>query len=188
MIRIVYLNYLTMKNLLRVLLIMAIISCQETTTESAVAEAPPFEIKDSTSSMYAVSLASAVENVQYYDSLSRAVFHGVDPIRAFTIRSVDLVEAMGMNMNVTRNAKYRHVRVYIGLEEATGEFKIYLTPVEGAKLSAGVPGKDVILKGPYTGNKKKSDDELGDGDGPYVFDFSQPCPNACDPGSPLDIN
>ncbi|WP_462247648.1 hypothetical protein [Ekhidna sp.] len=178
-----------MKNLLRVLLIMAIISCQETQQSATeeTADGPPFVIQDSTSSMYAVSLATAEQNVQYYDSLCKASL-GIDPIRAFTIRSVDLVEVMGMKMNVLKKAKYRHVRIYMGLDESTGEFKIYLTPVKGAKLSAGVPGTDVILNGPYSGDDGDDggDGELADGDGPYVFDFSKPCPNACDPNSPLN--
>ncbi len=173
-----------MKNLLRAIFFLAIISCQPTATEE-VAEEPPFEISDTDPSMFAVSLDSAEKNVQYYDSLVKSAL-GVDPIRAFTIRSVDLVEAMGMDMKVLKKAKYRHVRIYMGLEESTGEFKIYLTPVKGAKLSAGEPGTDVILDGPYTGKKGNGEEGLEDGNGPYVFDFSQPCPNACDPNSPLN--
>lgn len=182
MIRIVK-KTITMKNLLRAILFLTIISCQPTASEET-ASAPPFQIADSTSSMYAVSLATAEQNVRFYDSLSQAAL-GVDPIRAFTIRSVDLVEAIGLDMKYLNKAKYRHVRIYMGLDSASGQFKVYLTPVKGAKLSAGKPGKDVILNGPYSGaDGDKS--ELGDGNGPYVFDFSKPCPNACDPNSPLN--
>lgn len=170
-----------MKNLLRAILLLFIISCKPSATEEADG-APPFVISDSTSSMYAVSLAEAEKNVRFYDSLSKAKL-GIDPIRAFTIRSVDLVEAIGLDMKYLRKAEYRHVRIYMGLD-SVGQFKVYLTPVKGAKLSAGEPGKDVILNGPYSGDDGKG--ELGDGDGPYVFDFSQPCPNACDPNSPLN--
>lgn len=165
-----------MKNLLRAIFFLAIISCQPTATEE-VAEEPPFEVQDSSPSMYAVSLESAKENINFYDSISKEVL-GVDPIRAFTIRSVDLVESIGLDMKYLRNAKYRHVRIYMGLDSASGEFKVYLTPVSGANLSAGKPGKDVILDGPYSGNDK-TEGELGDGNGPYVFDFSKPCPTTC---------
>lgn len=175
-----------MKNLLRAIALLAIISsCQPTTNTEAAAEEPTFEIIDTDPSMFAIGLDTAVANIEYYDKVVKEVL-GIDPIRAFTIRSVDLAEAIGLDTKYLKKAEYRHVRIYMGLDSAKSEFKIYLTPVKGAKLSAGVPGTDVILDGPYSGDKKDTMDGLGDGDGPYVLDFSQPCPSACDPNSPLN--
>lgn len=179
MIRIVK-KTITMKNLLRAIFLLTLISCQQSATDEP-AEEPAYKIIDTAPSMYAVSLAEAERNVKFYDSLSKAAL-GIDPIRAFTIRSVDLVEAMGLDTKYLKKAEYSHVRIYMGLDKDSSQFKIYLTPVKGAKLSEGKPGKDVILKGPYDGDG----DGISDGDGQYVLDFSKPCPNACDDGSPLN--
>ncbi|MEO9482281.1 MAG: hypothetical protein ABJG47_02500 [Ekhidna sp.] len=169
-----------MKNLLRAIFLLTIISCQPTATEMPEEE-PDLQIVDTAPSMYAVSLATAEKNIKFYDSLSKVAL-GIDPIRAFTIRSVDFAEAIGLPLNKLKKAKYRHLRIYLGLDEATSEFKIYLTPVDSAIMSKGIPGKDVILNGPYTGKGNS----LTEDDGPYVLDFSQPCPNACDDDSPLN--
>lgn len=161
-----------MKNLLSAILFIAIISCQQQAADEPVEE-EAYTVTDTQPSMYAVSLADAEASVAYYDKLSKETL-GVDPIKAFTIRSVDLAESIGLPTKYLKNAEYSHVRIYMGLDSATSQFKVYLTPVKGAKLSEGKPGKDVILSGPYKGNG-----ELGDGDGPYVMDFSKPCPTTC---------
>ncbi|WP_436517671.1 hypothetical protein [Ekhidna sp. To15] len=173
-----------MKNLLSAILLLGMISCQQSATEET-AEEPTFEIIDTSSSMFAVALDTAVANVDYYDKVVTEVL-GIDPIRAFTIRSVDLAESIGLDTKYLKKAEYRHIRIYMGLDSASSQFKIYLTPVKGAKLSAGIPGTDVILTGPYKGDKSDVADGFGDGDGPFVLDFSKPCPNACDDGSPLN--
>ena len=168
-----------MKNLSSAILFIAIISCESPATTEAVEE-EQYNVTDTQPSMYAVSLTDAEESIKYYDKLSKEAL-GVDPIRAFTIRSMDLAEVIGLPTKFLNKAEYHHVRIYMGLDSATSQFKVYLTPVKGAVLSKDKPGKDVILDGPY-----KGDGELADGDGPYVFDFSKPCPNACDGDSPLN--
>lgn len=175
-----------MKNLIKALFlfsIFSIVSCQSNSdTKPAEEELGEYEVVDTSPSMYAVSLQEAQDNIKTYDSLSKAAL-GVDPIRAFTIRSIDFAEAIGLPTKYLKKSEYTHLRIYMGLDAADSmEFKIYLTPVKGAKLSEGKPGKDVILDGPYRGKNG----ELSDADGPYVLDFSKPCPNACDDGSPLD--
>jgi uncharacterized membrane protein (UPF0182 family) len=124
-------------------------------------------VEDITETMYAVPLDTAMKNVHRYDSISQKYLKEI-PVKSFTIRSVDLLEAMGMPVTDT---KFKHVRVYLGLNDGN-DFKIYLTPVVHADLSANPPraGKDHILSGKYHG--------LG-GSGPYMLDFAQPCPNTC---------
>ena len=174
----------TLNNLLVAISIAFLFSCQSPANDATVADEPEYEVVDIAPSMYAVSLAEAEKNIQYYDRISKEVLK-VDPIKAFTIRSVDVAEAIGLPVAKLKSAKYSHLRIYMGLDSINADsavFKIYLTPVDSARLSKGNPGKDVILNGPYRGNGN----ELGDGDGPYVLDFSQPCPSACDDGSPLN--
>lgn len=169
-----------MKNLLKAILFTSIVSCQQAATE-APEEVENYEVTDTAPSMYAVSLASAESSIKYYDKLSKEAL-GVDPIRAFTIRSIDLAEAIGLPSKYLNKAEYHHVRIYLGLDSASSQFKIFLTPVDSARLSKNIPGKDVILRGPYDGDG----DGVADGDGQYVMDFSKSCPNACDDGSPLN--
>lgn len=162
-----------MKNLLSAILFIAIISCQQQVADEPVEE-EAYTVTDTQPSMYAVSLDDAKRSVMYYDKISKETL-GVDPIRAFTIRSVDLAEAIGLPTNLLKKAEYNHVRIYMGLDSASKQFKIFLTPVDSAQLSKGKPGKDVILNGPYDGDN----DGVSDGDGPYVMDFSKPCPTTC---------
>lgn len=104
------------------------------------------------------------------------------PISSYTIRSVDLLEAMGVSKNT--KVKYDYVRVYLGMDE-TSQFRILLTPVVGADFKAGKAGKDIILSGPHRGNIFGSGvDQASDGE--YVLDFNMPCPNTCDEGSELN--
>jgi hypothetical protein len=126
--------------------------------------------QDATETMYAVPLDTAMSNVHYYDSVSQRYLKTI-PIKSFTIRSVDLLEAMGMKPSDIKKAPFKYVRVYLGMNKKD-EFKIYLTPVVGANLSANPPiaGRDSILSGNYKG--------LG-GSGPYMLDFAQPCPKTC---------
>jgi hypothetical protein len=143
----------------------------------------------STSSLYAVPLDTAIKNIQryhknikMYDSMIAAA-QGKKPdrkipMKAFTVRAADLFESMGMPVADTTKATYKHIRVYLAMNHKN-EFKLYLTPVEGANLTANPPvaGKDIILKGTFLG--------LGS-DGDYVLDFTQPCPTTCPTNSPLN--
>jgi len=160
-------------------------------TASSSAEKTASLLTSSTSSLYAVPLAEAVDNIsrynkniKIYDSLI-AVAEGKKPdhkvpLKGFTIRAADLFEAMGLPVADTVNATYKAIRVYLGYSHKH-EFKMYLTPVEGANLGANPPvaGKDIILKGPFF--------KLG-GDGDYVLDFTQPCTATCPDNSHLTLN
>ena len=169
-----------MKNLLRAIPLIMIMSCQTQVSSDANSseEDLSYNIQDTQAAMYAISYDTALRDMNYYDSLSKAAL-GVDPIRAFTIRSVDLVESIGLPVKYLKKAEYTHVRVYMGLDPTTKEFKIFLTPVEGANLSKGIAGTDVILEGPYKGNRQDVADGLNDGVGQYMLDFSAPCPTTC---------
>ncbi len=149
-------------------------ACQATTNDSQqspVSTNP--DNGDTGKTMYAVSFTKAKENITRYDDISKEIFTKT-PVKAWTIRSVDLLEAMGMPVENPIQAKFKHVRMYLGLSQDS-TFKLYLTPVEGAKLSSKPPiaGKDVILSGEYDG--------LGD-DGEYMLDFTSPCPTTCPEG------
>jgi hypothetical protein len=148
--------------------LVTVLACTTKPTELAQDQsATENAVEDMTETMYAVPLDTAAKNVHHYDSISQKYLKEI-PVKSFTIRSVDLLEAMGMPITDT---KFKHVRIYLGLNDGN-DFKIYLTPVVGANLSANPPiaGKDHILTGKYHG--------LG-GSGPYMLDFAQPCPKTC---------
>lgn len=165
-----------MKNLsITMLVALVFISCQQQNKDNQPKESN-YEVADAQPSMYAVSYDEAEKNINYYDSIAREYLK-TDPIKSFTVRSVDLIEAIGLSPDVDSIAKYKHVRIYLGLDSAN-KFKMYLTPVTGAKLSKGIAGKDVILDGPYEGIPD-SNGEVSESDGQYMMDFTKPCPTTC---------
>lgn len=121
-------------------------------------------------SSYQVPLSVAQDNIQRYTDKCSEVL-GIVPIKAYTIHAEDLMEVLGIP-DTTKIYKYDHVRAYLGLD-TLNQFKLYLTPVEGADLSAvpKIAGTDVILK-----NAEGAQ---------YVLDLNAPCPATCDITSPL---
>lgn len=120
-------------------------------------------------SSYQVPLAVAQANIQHYTEKCGEVL-GIVPIKAYTIHAEDLMEVLGIPDTLA--CKYSHVRAYLGLD-TLNQFKLYLTPVEGANLAASpkIAGNDVILK-----NAEGAQ---------YVLDLNAPCPATCDITSPL---
>ena len=132
---------------------------------------------------YAISLDSAAMYIKNYSDSARRFFKE-PPIQAFTIRSEDLLETMGVSSN--QKVKYEYVRLYLGLD-FNNKFRAFLTPVDSADIDKHVAGKDVILNGKYKAGK--ADGVVGSGvtisEGNYVLDFTGPCPNSCPSDSPL---
>ena len=127
-------------------------------------------ITNKTATLFAMPLAEAMQHIKDYRDMMHDHFkqHRRNILKGYLIHSEELLEAMGIT-NVT--PKYPLVRVYIGKikGDKTVDMKLFITPVDEN-------GKDVILYGPT--------DETGT-EGPYVLDLNAPCPNACDPSSPL---
>lgn len=148
---------------------------------SACGERPKQKAKNDDVAAYALELDSAALYTQNYDSIARSTMDGQNPIRAFTVRAVDLLEAMGMDVSLAEQAKYNHVRVYLGIDN-NNNYRLMLTPVDSANIEDGVPGSDVILKGNYYHGSTSGAVQNGQ----YVLDFTGPCPNSCPSNSPLD--
>ncbi len=157
-----------MKNTFYFLVLITLLSaCQQTEKkERAVFEKPVAE--------YALAYDSAVAYTKRYDSISNAHFKGNVPIRAFTIRSTDLLEAMGISLADT--VQYDHIRVYLGMDK-NNKFRLLITPTKGVNIDRGIAGEDVILSGPYTRGRRGL--EATTSDGQYVLDFTSPCPPTC---------
>lgn len=152
--------------------LLAIQSCNNTTkVEVKTPEQKVVQKERLLTSSYRVPLAIAQEDIQRYNNKCSELF-GMVPIRAYTINAEDLMEVLGIPTTDPVIYKYNHVRAYMGLD-TLNNFKLYLTPVEGANLTVvpKVAGTDVILK---------------DKDGmSYVLDLNAPCPATCDTSSPL---
>ncbi len=132
-------------------------------------------------------MITAHNDIQLFDSLSKAYLGDSIPIRAYTIRAVDLLGAMGMPGELADSSlcKYKYIRVYLGYRRNVG-FKLYIVPVQDANLAQLKGGIDIMLNSEGKGlpfNKPKTgfynEEE-------YVLDLNAPCPNTCatDP-SPL---
>ncbi len=166
-----------MKNsLLTILFLALIIGCSQPKEETDTEKKAPAVAE------YALDLDSAVYYIHRYDSVSKANLQGSIPIKAFTIRAADLLQALGLPEKTPVN--YTHARVYLGMDK-NNQFRLFFTPVEGASIKNGIAGQDVILKGPHKHGLADADNSLAT-DGSYVLDFTAPCPNTCPNGSPLN--
>ncbi len=104
----------------------------------------------------------------------------------FLIPTVDLVEVLE-EMNILektkkgnyklKSTKNKDIRAYMAIDPETQEGNGEKILIVGTKL-----GKDGVYRDMVPGRKDAY--ELGDGEGD-IYDFTKPCPNYCDPGSPL---
>lgn len=106
--------------------------------------------------------------------------------KAFLIPAVDLVEVLE-EMNILQKNKSgdytlnssegKDVRAYMGIDPKTEEGGGEKLLIVGTEL-----GKDGIYRDMVP--ERTDGRDIGDGGG-EVYDFTRPCPNKCDPGSPL---
>jgi hypothetical protein len=83
-------------------------------------------------------------------------------------------------LDVIKEGNMDAMRIYFGLEE-DGTEKMFLVAAERIYNDKGetTEVKDLIDEDTYDA------DVLRDGDGHFVYDFSNPCPATCDEKSPL---
>ena len=120
------------------------------------------------------SLSDAQECIAYYKM--RAGLAGLDNstlVKAYSLRTVDFFEALGIAAGNIPTLTHPKVRVYLGMQN-TGVltdhiYKMFMVPVNAE-------GVDQIPNGPIV--------EGGDNVS-FVYDFNTPCPNTCDLTSPL---
>lgn len=161
--------------------LMAILSCGTSTqekTDLTNTAGNTVKVSEVSCTSVHVPLAEAQYCIHRYDSIWTASFGTNDPpIKAFTIHAADMLEALGIPKSYKDSVlcKYKHARAYIGLD-SENKFKLFFTPVNGADLCAQTPnaGTDVILADTVKGVAQ-----------PYVMDLNAPCPNTCDPQTPL---
>lgn len=128
---------------------------------------------------------SARNDIALFDSLCTAHFQNNVPAKAFTIRAIDLFDALGMPYD-SSVCTYTHIRVYMGYQKAGHNFKLFIVPVKDASLNPPIisAGIDYLLDSqghavppqpwPKGGNSRQ-----------FVLDLNTPCPSTCDMGSPL---
>jgi hypothetical protein len=93
--------------------------------------------------------------------------------RAFNIPKIDLQEVLAEDGVAS-------VRAYLGVKETVNPKTKKIT-YEEKLMIVGVDknNKDMI-------STVSSSDVLGDGEGDDIYDFTEPCPDLCDPNSPLN--
>lgn len=118
------------------------------------------------------------------------------PIKYFTIRSQDVLCAMGIDTAWQNETIYRYVRVNIGYDTTNRELKAYIQPVKDVDLSN--PTNPFAGTGLFFNKKGQIVDSLGnilDKNGRphkikmvgktasdtevYVADLNTPCPSTC---------
>ncbi len=156
--------------------VVSLASCTQTETKTILTA------QEENIAEYALPLDTAIAYTQRYNDLAVRVLNDSAPIRSYTIRAVDLLEAMGLPIAYADSAAYNHVRVYLGVD-SDNKFRLLLTPVDGADITKDIPGEDKILEGLFTsGLRSATANPLS---GQYVMDFTGPCPNSCSASSPL---
>lgn len=163
----------------KVFYLLGCITLLSACTQKEKTETSTTTAQEATVAEYALPLDTAIAYAKRYNYMANKVLKDPAPIRAYTIRAADLLEAMGLPLNYVDSAMYDHVRVYIGMD-ANNKFRLLLTPVENADIANGKAGDDVILKGPFSSGNATSGDPVMQGQ--YVMDFTGPCPNSCSTG------
>jgi hypothetical protein len=154
---------ITLKSML---LICGMISFSCTQSPSETEKSTKSEVKESNCGSVRTPLADAKNWVQNYDTAwTRHYGQGSPAIKAYTIRSKDLLEVLGLSVSTV--CKFDHVRAYIGMDNENN-FKLFFTPVVGADLCNGIGGRDTLLTG-----------APGDPSSAYVLDLNTPCPHVC---------
>jgi hypothetical protein len=122
---------------------------------------------------YGVPLDSANLAIAYYHTYMKGL--GKPYVQAFTISSMDFIEALGLPVAENDSVEFKHIRLYLGLDESSKEFKLYITPVVGASLK-----KDSVRAGKdhYLCQSSRNGSAILSEDG-YMLDFALPCPNTC---------
>lgn len=92
-----------------------------------------------------------------------------DYLRAYKISAMDMLEVMGIDSAAVPAPQYQFCRAYLGMD-ATGKFRLYLTPV--------IADTDVFYN-PDSAHAVRAQSNS------YVLDLIAPCPNTCDVTSPL---
>ena len=131
---------------------------------------------------FALPLGTAVSYVNTFVSYIQTENMRFPTSKAFTIRASTLLQALGMD--VPEDAQNKYVRAYLGMDE-NNAYRLMFTPVLGADIEENKPGVDVILDGDFKEGSLNSPGPVLTGQ--YVLDFTAPCPNLCNPTSPLFV-
>ncbi len=120
---------------------------------------------------------------------------GGTPLKAFTVRGADLMEALDLDSLIPTNPKQREafidttaIRVYMGIDSIRDtskkgyhyDFKLFVVNVNKSSYTKNIPGHDVFFS-----SKQVKAPKMG-GANDYVLDFNAPCPTLCPDDSPLN--
>ncbi len=119
-----------------------------------------------------ITLKTAKEWAQNWRE-KESTYNKYHECRAFNIPKIDLEEVLAEDGVAS-------IRAYLGVKETVNP-KTKETTYEEKLMIVGVDknNKDMI-------STVKATDGLGDGDEDDIYDFTLPCPNTCDPDSPLN--
>jgi hypothetical protein len=163
------------------------------------------EADDSTDPKYKMSTTSFVTKdtsikwvnnyQQIWNNIQDSIHQGPKhkyglPLQFFTVRSQDLLWAMGIDTAWQYKTKYRYVRVSIGYSGLLKELKAFVQPVDSVNLAIGYAGRALFFnsKGQIidkNGNIIGKDGRVigkqafNPGDSLFVADLNTPCPATC---------
>ncbi|WP_113663296.1 hypothetical protein [Pedobacter nanyangensis] len=107
-------------------------------------------------------------------NIPRAVFIPISDLLAI-VNSFDILRADGTTIN-----ELQGVRAYFAVKESDMDLDDDVTAVI---VPVDKDGADIIYKNQLGGTVEGDDDD----DDTEIYDFTQPCPDKCDPKSPLFV-
>ncbi|MFW2477341.1 MAG: hypothetical protein ACN4EP_10510 [Sediminibacterium sp.] len=163
-----------------------IISCQsnsaktdDTTTATATVSKP-----DSIDRISFVTVAMADKwKEDYHQAWKKILPKDSLPIRFFTVKTQDVLLAMGINKPWQSVTSQQYIRVNLGYDATSNQMKCFIQPVENVDLANNYAGDGMffnkngqIISGKGKKNTlgaKATDDDI------FVADLNTPCPNTC---------
>lgn len=160
------------------------VSCSQKKSEP---ESPSSQVSsslpDSIDRISFVSSAVAEKWASDYHEAWRKILPGDSiPIRFFTIKTQDVLLAMGINKPWNAMTNYEYIRVNLGYDVETNRMKCFIQPVDSVNLAGHFAGNGLFFSknGQISGKKRPA--QFGaatGGDSLYVADLNTPCPNTC---------
>ncbi len=164
-------------------IIGAIMSCSESHKKEPLLSGTIAK-PDSIDRISFVTATEADKWVKYYHGVWKKLLPKDSlPIKFFTVKTQDVLLAMGINQPWNTITTQQYIRVNLGYDSASNQMKCFIQPVENVDFTKNYAGEGMFFnKNGQIVSKKGKSLGLGSGvvsDSTYVADLNTPCPNTC---------
>jgi len=178
-----------MKKVLPLLMISIIYSfiaaCTSGEEKKAIVSTSLLSMPDSIDRISFVTAEVADQWVEnYHAAWKKIVPQDSLPVKYFTVKTQDVLLAMGINKPWKEVTTQEYIRVNIGYDITSNQMKCFIQPVENVDLSKNYAGEGMYFNknGQIVSKKPKSaglNAKSKDAEPFFVADLNTPCPNTC---------